>query len=60
MVFQLDSPMHYTYVLYSEKDGEWYTDATSDLYRSNLPTLRCLIAGSQRTTSTATFKLERH
>ena len=23
--------MHYTYVLYSEKDGEWYTGATSDL-----------------------------
>ena len=23
--------MHYTYVLYSEKDSEWYTGATSDL-----------------------------
>ena len=23
--------MHYTYVLHSEKDGEWYTGATSDL-----------------------------
>ena len=23
--------MHHTYVLYSEKDGEWYTGATSDL-----------------------------
>jgi putative endonuclease len=23
--------MHYTYVLYSEKDAEWYTGATSDL-----------------------------
>ena len=23
--------MHYTYVLYSEKDCEWYTGATSDL-----------------------------
>ncbi len=31
MPFQLDSPVHYTYVLYSEKDCEWYTGATSDL-----------------------------
>ncbi len=23
--------MHYTYVLYSQIDGEWYTGATSDL-----------------------------
>jgi putative endonuclease len=23
--------MHYTFVLYSDKDGEWYTGATSDL-----------------------------
>ena len=23
--------MHYTYVLYSQCDGEWYTGATSDL-----------------------------
>ncbi len=52
--------MHYTYVLYSEKDCEWYTGATSDLCRSNLLTLRQLIAGSQLTTSAATFKLERH
>ncbi len=60
MPFQLDSPVHYTYVLYSEKDCEWYTGATSDLCRSNLLTLRRLIAGSRLTTSAATFKLERH
>jgi len=29
--FQLNSPMHYTYILYSEKDRGWYTGATSDL-----------------------------
>jgi predicted GIY-YIG superfamily endonuclease len=52
--------MHYTYVLYSEKDCEWYTGATSDLCRSNLLTLKRPIAGSQLTTSAATFKLERH
>ena len=31
MPFQLDSPLHYTCVLSSEKDGECYTGATSDL-----------------------------
>ncbi len=29
--FQLDSPMYYTYVLHSSRDGEWYTGASSDL-----------------------------
>jgi putative endonuclease len=29
--FQLDSPMYYTYILQSSKDGEWYTGAASDL-----------------------------
>jgi putative endonuclease len=29
--FQLDSPMHYTYLLQSEKDGRWYAGQTRDL-----------------------------
>ena len=30
MPFQLDSPMYYTYVLLSLKDGNWYTGAASE------------------------------
>ncbi len=31
MPFQLNEPMHYTYLLQSIQDGRWYTGATRDL-----------------------------
>ena len=61
--FQLNSPMFYTYVLHSARDGEWYTGATSDLrarVRDHIQGLWNLVSYEACLSQADAFPRERH